>query len=124
MKRNSLGTHGRVYSIHYRVIFVSFCQNFRIDPPRPSCLVVVCLGRVVPELSGRASSSSSYVLPVGFVSRRQYSSVLRPERRVWYESRVEAVPGGRGRALSRARRDRTGQDAVGVFDAMPVCDAR
>lgn len=83
--------------------------------------MVVCLGWVVPELSGRASSSSSYVLPVGFVSRRQYSSVLCPERRVWYESRVEAVPGGRGRALSRTRSDRTGHRTPTVCFVQCLC---
>ena len=64
----------------------------RALPFQVGSVVIVNLGRVIPEVSGRASSSSSYVLPVGFVSRRQYSSVLNPERRVWYESRVEAVP--------------------------------
>ena len=58
-------------------------------PFRVGAVVVLALGRVDPVLSARASSSSSYVLPVGFVSRREYGSVRDPDARVWYESRVE-----------------------------------
>ena len=61
----------------------------RALPFRVGAVVVLALGRVDPVLSARASSSSSYVLPVGFVSRREYGSVRDPDARVWYESRVE-----------------------------------
>ena len=39
-------------------------------PFQVGSVMIVNLGEVVLEVSGRASSSSSYVLPVGFVSRR------------------------------------------------------
>ena len=64
-------------------------------PPRPvpfavGSVVVVAMGSIDPKRSVRSASASSYILPVGFTSRRKYGSVSDPDRRVWYESRVEA----------------------------------
>ena len=61
----------------------------RALPFRVGSVVILALGRIDPVLSARASSSSLYVLPVGFVSRREYGSVRDPDARVWYESVVE-----------------------------------
>ena len=51
-------------------------------------MVIVALGEIDLARSARASSSSSYVLPVGFVSRRRYNSAVAPGERTWYESSV------------------------------------
>jgi hypothetical protein len=51
-------------------------------------VVIVALGEIDLARSARASSSSSYVLPVGFVSRRRYNSAVAPGERTWYESSV------------------------------------
>ena len=66
------------------------------DPPSPrralpfvaGAVVIVALGEIDLARSARASSSSSYVLPVGFVSRRRYNSAVAPGERTWYESSV------------------------------------
>jgi len=67
------------------------------SPPRPTpftvgSVVVIRVGRIDRARSPRFSSASSYLLPIGFTSRRKYASVASPETRVWYESTVE--PGG------------------------------
>lgn len=67
------------------------------SPPRPTpftvgSVVVIRVGRIDRLRSPRFSSASSYLLPIGFTSRRKYASVASPESRVWYESTVE--PGG------------------------------
>ena len=67
------------------------------SPPRPTpftvgSVVVIRVGRIDRLRSPRFSSASSYLLPIGFTSRRKYASVASPETRVWYESTVE--PGG------------------------------
>jgi hypothetical protein len=67
------------------------------SPPRPTpftvgSVVVICVGRIDRLRSPRFSSASSYLLPIGFTSRRKYASVASPESRDWYESTVE--PGG------------------------------
>ena len=62
------------------------------DPPSlpfvAGAVVIVALGEIDLARSARASSSSSYVLPVGFVSRRRYNSAVAPGERTWYESSV------------------------------------
>ena len=67
------------------------------SPPRPTpftvgSVVVIRVGRIDRLRSPRFSSASSYLLPIGFTSRRKYASVASPGSRVWYESTVE--PGG------------------------------
>ena len=67
------------------------------SPPRPTpftvgSVVVIRVGRIDLLRSPRFSSASSYLLPIGFTSRRKYASVASPGSRVWYESTVE--PGG------------------------------
>ena len=63
-------------------------------PPKPTpftvgSVVVLKIGTIDRNRSPRFSSASSYLLPIGFTSRRKYASVEDPERRVWYESTVE-----------------------------------
>ena len=91
----------------------------RALPFRVGSVVILALGRIDPVLSARASSSSLYVLPVGFVSRREYGSVRDPDARVWYESVVE-VERPRMTAGSRApvRGGGVGTGAVGAGAAV------
>ena len=63
-------------------------------PPKPTpftvgSVVVLKIGTIDRNRSPRFSSASSYLLPIGFTSRRKYASVEDPEKRVWYESTVE-----------------------------------
>jgi hypothetical protein len=75
---------------------------------------VIAIGSVVPELSGRFSAQSKYVLPLGFTTRRRYTSSMDPTRKVWYESRVcEASGNYSGNAeangnVTRGKREPTG----------------
>ena len=75
---------------------------------------VIAIGSVVPELSGRFSAQSKYVLPLGFTTRRRYTSSMDPTRKVWYESRVcEASGNASGNAeangnVTRGKREPTG----------------
>ena len=57
---------------------------------------------------------SKYVLPLGFTTRRRYTSSMDPTRKVWYESRVcEASGNSSGNAeangnVTRGKREPTG----------------
>eukprot|EP00976_Prorocentrum_cordatum_P098645 1191491-Prorocentrum_minimum.AAC.4 len=46
-------------------------------------VVVLNLGRIDPDISWRTGSSISYIWPVGFRSRRLYTSKLDQDKRVW-----------------------------------------
>lgn len=67
---------------------VDFVSPPRTTPFAVGSVVVCSIGTICPTRSIRTSSSSNYILPVGFVSRRKYASVSNPDQRVWYESRV------------------------------------
>jgi hypothetical protein len=71
-----------------------FSAEHSKTPPKPTpftvgSVVVLKIGTIDRNRSPRFSSASSYLLPIGFTSRRKYASVLDPEKRVWYESTVE-----------------------------------